>query len=37
MSKAKPCFWVEIGAPKKSAGISKIRDKNSFCYVPKAN
>ena len=23
MNKVKPCFWVEIGAPKKSADISK--------------
>ena len=35
--KVKPFFRAEIGASEKSAGISKIWDKNFFCQVPKAN
>ena len=30
MDKEKAFFWVEIGASKKSADISKIRQKNVF-------
>ena len=37
MDKEKPFFWVEIGASKKSADISKIRQKKCFCQVPKTN
>ena len=37
MNKVKPFFRVEIGASEKSAEISKIRNKNFFCHVVKAN
>ena len=38
MSKVKPFFRVEIGAPEKSADISKIQDKKIyFCHIPRAN
>ena len=30
MNKVKPFFLAELGAPKKRAEISKIRDKNIF-------
>ena len=33
MNKAKPYFWVEIGASDKSANICKIRDKKDFFFM----
>ena len=37
MNKTKSFSPVEIGASEKNAGISKIRDKNKICHLPKAN